>query len=198
MDSTLTLVNPIPATQYYFSANSMKNTTVFVHQSRPLYNVSTELKSDKQTRVSDAHTGRLIALVERREIFSDTVTFPNQNGGQALSIHKWLQKSKLADGYTVHLMQTSHRQYIWKSDSRHRLGLYKESDQTQPIAYLQPVSATQNFALVLESSAEAFRDDVLVAFLILEQRLRISERNVNVGGGKFEANKTVLGHYAQT
>ncbi|KAF8842589.1 hypothetical protein BDN67DRAFT_947258 [Paxillus ammoniavirescens] len=198
MNSTLTLVNPIPATQYHFSANSMKNTTVFVHQSRPLYKVSTELKSDKQTRVSDAHTGRLVALVERREFFSDTVTFPDQNGGQVVSIHKWLQKSKLADGYTVHLVQTSHGKYIWKSDSRYRLGLYKESDQTQPIAYLQPASATQNFALVLESSAEAFRDGVLVAFLILEQRLRISDRNIDVGGGKFEAYKTVLGHYVQT
>ncbi|KAF9228893.1 hypothetical protein BS17DRAFT_214488 [Gyrodon lividus] len=38
---------------------------------------------------------------------------------------------------TMHLMETSFGQYIRKSDYRHRLGVYKESDQTQPIAYLQ-------------------------------------------------------------
>ncbi|KAF9228898.1 hypothetical protein BS17DRAFT_841029 [Gyrodon lividus] len=149
MSSTLTLVSPVPATQYYFSANSMKNTTIFSHQH---------------------------------------FTFQDRNGGQAISVHKWLQKSKLAVGYTVPLMQTSFGQHIWKSDSGYRLWVSLE----------ESFPPTTNFALVLESSVEPLRDDVLVAFLILKQRLRISDMNINIGSGKFEANETVLGQYAQT
>ncbi|KIJ63420.1 hypothetical protein HYDPIDRAFT_182363 [Hydnomerulius pinastri MD-312] len=198
MNSTTTLVNPVPATPYYFSTNSMKNATIFTRESHPLYTVSTDLKADKHTKISDARTGQLIAAIDRKDILSDTITFPNRSGGASVSVHKWLQKSKLADGYPVHLMETSFGRYVWKSDAKYRVGLYTEDNPVKPLAYLQLASATQNFALVLESAAEPFRDDVIIGFLILEQRLRVADRNISVGGGKFEQKRTVLGHYVQT
>lgn len=98
MESTLTLVNLVPATPYYFSVNNMKNATIFAQQSPALYTISTDLKSDKHTTVTDARSGRLIAAIERKDILSDTIAFPDRNGGAPLGIHKWLKGSKLADG----------------------------------------------------------------------------------------------------
>jgi len=46
----------------------------------------------------------------------------------------------------------------------------------------------------MQPEAQLIRDDVIVSFLVLEQRLRMSEKNVDVGGGKHEPNRTLLGH----
>lgn len=69
---------------------------------------------------------------------------------------------------------------------------------SNPIAHLQQGTRTQNFAVIMQGEAELIRDDVIISFLILEQRLRISEKNIIVGGGKFEQNRTVLGYHVNT
>jgi hypothetical protein len=69
---------------------------------------------------------------------------------------------------------------------------------SSPVAHLQQGSRTQNFAVIMQGEAELIRDDVIVSFLILEQRLRISEKHIDVGGGKFDQNRTVLGHHVNT
>jgi len=62
------------------------------------------------------------------------------------------------------------------------------------VAHLQLGSPTQNFALIMQPEAQLIRDDVIVSFLVLEQRLRMSEKTVDVGGGKHEPNRTLLGN----
>ncbi|EGN96482.1 hypothetical protein SERLA73DRAFT_186229 [Serpula lacrymans var. lacrymans S7.3] len=196
MESTTTLINPTPPTALYFSTGSMKDSSIFAHPSRPLYTVTSN-KSGNRIEVKDAPSGRIIAVHERREILPDHITFPGSetHGSESMDVSKWLKKSKLPDGFPVHIMETPDGSYVWKSDPTYRLALFPESNLQTPVAYLQPSTPTQNFALVIESQTEAFRDDAVVAFLILEQRLRIEDKHIIVGGGKFEMNKTVFGHY---
>ncbi|KAH7917820.1 hypothetical protein BV22DRAFT_1100827 [Leucogyrophana mollusca] len=195
MDSTLTLVNPTSPTQYYFSASSLKNTSIFVKPSRPVYTVTTALKADKRTELKDARTGRTIAIWERREFLPDTIAFPDRDNGSTAHVNKWLDKTKLSDGYPVHVMQTAHGSLVWKSNAEYRLGLYPNDNLDQPLAYYQLNIPGENPALVIESAGEQIRDDIIASFLILEQRLRMLDKNINVGGGKLEQNRTVFGHY---
>lgn len=177
----------------------MKNTKIFNNQpASPLYSVVTDIKSDKRTDIFDARGNRLLARVDKRDILPDTITFPNRNNGSSINLSKWLQKSKLEDGHHVHSIETAHGTYVWKSDANYRLALYRKGDMSSPVAHLQQGSRTQNFAVIMQGEAELIRDDVIVSFLILEQRLRISEKHIDVGGGKFDQNRTVLGHHVNT
>ncbi|KAH7905303.1 hypothetical protein BJ138DRAFT_1165041 [Hygrophoropsis aurantiaca] len=205
MDSTLTLVNPSPPTQYTFSTNNIKNAVIFARpfpspgqaqRAQNVYTVSTELKSDKRTELTDTASGRLVAVWERRDILPDTVTFPDRDNGSTTSVSKWLSKGKLPDGMPVHVMQTAYGPLVWKSDATYRLGLFIENNLLQPVAYYQlDLHANANANLVIDANAEQIRTDIIFSFIILEQRLRVSDRNINVGGGKFEMNRTVLGHH---
>ncbi|KAG1749428.1 hypothetical protein EDB19DRAFT_1893514 [Suillus lakei] len=185
MQATTTPTDPVPPKSYNFSREDMKNTKIFNNQpASPLYLVVTDIKSDKRTDIFDARGNRLLARIDRRDILPDTITFPDRNRGSSINLNKWLQKSKLENGHHIHSIETTPGTYVWKSDADYRLALYRKGDMSNP--------RTQNFARRL------IRDDVIVSFLILEQRLRISERNINVGGGKFEQNRTVLGHHVNT
>lgn len=102
MDSSVTLVDPHNIS-LVFSPDSLKNTTVYhassnlLDTSNPMYSISTEL-TDHRTEIRDARTQRLLALIERKDILPDTITFPERNEGKAMKISRWLQKSKLVDG----------------------------------------------------------------------------------------------------
>ncbi|KIK43807.1 hypothetical protein CY34DRAFT_81144 [Suillus luteus UH-Slu-Lm8-n1] len=198
--TTTTPTNPTPPSKSYnFSREDMKNTKIFNNQpASPLYSVVTDIKSDKRTDIFDARGNRLLARVDKRDILPDTITFPNRNNGSSINLSKWLQKSKLEDGHHVHSIETAHGTYVWKSDANYRLALYRKGDMSSPVAHLQQGSRTQNFAVIMQGEAELIRDDVIVSFLILEQRLRISEKHIDVGGGKFDQNRTVLGHHVNT
>jgi hypothetical protein len=195
MQVTTTPTKPVPPKSYNFSLENMKNTKIFNNQpASPLYSVVTDTKSDKRTEIFDARGNHLLARIDRRDILPDTITFPNRNNGSSINLNKWLQKSKLDDGHHIHSIETAHGTYVWKSDADYRLALYRKDDMTNPVAHLQRGTRTQNFAVIMQGEAELIRDDVIVSFLILEQRLRISEKNIIVGGGKFEQNRMVLGH----
>lgn len=197
--TTTTPTNPTPPKSYNFSREDMKNTKIFNNQpASPLYSVVTDIKSDKRTDIFDARGNRLLARVDRRDILPDTITFPNRNNGSSINLSKWLQKSKLEDGHHVHSIETAHGTYVWKSNADYRLALYRKGDMSSPVAHLQRGTRTQNFAVIMQGEAELIRDDVIVSFLILEQRLRISEKHIDVGGGKFEQNRTVLGLHVNT
>ncbi|KAH0830101.1 hypothetical protein J3R83DRAFT_1438 [Lanmaoa asiatica] len=181
-------------------SSNMKNTTLFANTG-PLCTITTNLIPDADT---DIATGRVVV----RPVTAQPPTL----GGSLLS-----------QSTPMHAMQTSARKLVWKSDATHRLGvshlrpssfslmrrmslpspieLYQRlDDHTQPqcIAYLQPASPSHPLTLFLDPTAEPFRDEILVICLILEQCLHIAERNINVGGGKFEQNKTVFGLYVYT
>jgi hypothetical protein len=119
----------------------------------------------------------------------------------------------------IYAIETTRGSYVWKKDATYRLvvsrpaglcaivlmfdlagyflpslQLYRKDDMSNHVAHLQQGTRTQNFAVIMQPEAQLIRDDVIISFLILEQRLRVSEKNVNVGGGKFEQNRTLLGH----
>ncbi|KAG1763368.1 hypothetical protein EDD22DRAFT_777131 [Suillus occidentalis] len=198
--TTTTPTNPTPPSKSYnFSREDMKNTKIFNNQpASPLYSVVTDVKSDKRTDIFDARGNRLLARVDKRDILPDTITFPNRNNGSSINLSKWLQKGKLGDGHHIHSIDTARGTYVWKSDANYRLALYRKGDMSSPVAHLQQGTRTQNFAVIMQGEAELIRDDVIVSFLILEQRLRISEKHIDVGGGKFDQNRTVLGHHVNT
>ncbi|OAX39455.1 hypothetical protein K503DRAFT_769490 [Rhizopogon vinicolor AM-OR11-026] len=173
----------------------MKNTKIFNNQpALPLYSVVTDIKSDKRTDIFDARANNLLAHIDRRDILPDTITFPDRNDGSSINISKWLHKSKLEDGNHIHAIETTCGSYVWKKDATYRLVLYRKDDMSNHVAHLQQGTRTQNFAVIMQPEAQLIRDDVIISFLILEQRLRVSEKNINIGGGKFEQNRTLLGH----
>ncbi|KAJ8587867.1 hypothetical protein M405DRAFT_793793 [Rhizopogon salebrosus TDB-379] len=195
MQPTTTPADPPALKSYNFSPVDMKNTKIFNNQpALPLYSVVTDLKSDKRTEIFDARADRLLARIERNNILPDTITFPSRNDGSSINLSRWLQKGKLEDGHQIHAIETGHGTYMWKSDRELRLALYRKDDMSNHVAHLQEGSRTQNFAVIMQPEAQLIRDDVIISFLILEQRLRVSEKNVNVGGGKYDQNRTLLGH----
>lgn len=200
MQAASASTNPVPPKSYNFSLEDMKNTKIFNNQpASPLYSVVTDIKSDKRTDIFDVRGNRLLARVDRRDILPDTITFPNRNSGSSIHLSKWLQKSKLEDGHHIHSIETAHGTYVWKSDAAYRLALYRKGDMSKPVAHLQQGTRTQNFAVIMQEEAELIRDDVIVSFLILEQRLRISEKHIVVGGAAMlEQSRTVLGNHVNT
>ncbi|KAG2134502.1 hypothetical protein DEU56DRAFT_409007 [Suillus clintonianus] len=180
MQSTTTPENPAPPKSYNFSLDNMKNTKIFNNQpASPLYSVVTDVKSDKHTDIFDLRGNRLLARIDRRDILPDTITFPYRNGGYSIYLSKWLQKSKLENGHHIHAIETALGTYVWKSDAEYRLALYRKGDMSKPVVHLQQGTRTQNFAVIMQGEAELIRDDVIVSFLMLEQRLRISEKNID-------------------
>lgn len=55
--------------------------------------------------------------------------------------------------------------------------------ESLPLAYMQSSTPSSPLMLVLEYSTMHIRDDVIAAFLILEQRLRVLEKDIMTGNG---------------
>lgn len=96
MESQLTLVTIAPEVRLLFSADSMKNATLFL-DSAPAYMISTD-EQNSCTELRTAGTRELLARITRKEVLPDSIMFPNLNGGKEMRLAKWLKKSKLADG----------------------------------------------------------------------------------------------------
>ncbi|EIW85834.1 hypothetical protein CONPUDRAFT_80228 [Coniophora puteana RWD-64-598 SS2] len=210
MESQETLINQVPPQKYYFSLNSVKKTTLFLSTTTPnapTYTVSTDLKTDKHTEVKDAH-GDVIAVWSRKDLLPDTIAWPGREGGNSTAVKNWLKKGDGADGIPVHTLNTAAGPIVFRSSAKHRVGAYFPSklasaastDETEAIAYLVPKTEEHNLALVLSAPAQAtdVRDEIMVAVLILEHKLRMADTAISVGGGKFEQNKTVAGYYVST
>ena len=98
----------------------------------------------------------------------------------------------------VNTIETAQGTYVWKSDDNYPLAvsshcsiltschcfdlcsrglfslpsrqLYRKDDMSNHVAHLQLETPTQNFAVIMQPEAQLIRDDVIVSFLILEQR----------------------------
>lgn len=101
MDSELTLVNPSPPTPYFLSSMDLKDTVIYARPSEPLYKITS---TTRHISICDgAVPGRTIAVLHRRELLSDTISFPHRGrkGGRAVanvSIQRWLKRCKALDG----------------------------------------------------------------------------------------------------
>ncbi|KAH7919500.1 hypothetical protein BV22DRAFT_1022894 [Leucogyrophana mollusca] len=183
MESTATLVNIAPPTQYFFSTPDIKDAILFAHHSHPLYFVTSDLK---HMEIKDAQSGRIIAVWSRRELLPDTVTFPHRNEGHPVNVNKWLKKIQLPDGLHGYIMDTDWGPYTWKVISRYRYKLFTDSDADRVLATVshKPKPSSNYRALILESIAEPVRDDIVVAYLIQRQRLILEDKAMDLCVGK--------------
>jgi hypothetical protein len=79
-----------------FETNSMTATTI-TQDGVPLYKVTTS-QHGSMTEIRTTGTDTLVARIARKELFPDTVTFPDANGGKAKQVSKWLKAGTGADG----------------------------------------------------------------------------------------------------
>ncbi|KAH7911528.1 hypothetical protein BJ138DRAFT_1150411 [Hygrophoropsis aurantiaca] len=183
MESTATLVNIAPPTQYFFNSPEIKDAILFAHHSQPLYFVNSDLK---RMEIKEASSGRVIAVWNHRELLPDTVSFPHRNEGRPINVQRWLRKIQLPDGCTGYIMDTEWGPYTWKVVGRYRYKLFTDSDADRVLATVshKPKESSNYRALVLESIAEPVRDDIVVAYLIQRQRLLLEDKALNLSVGR--------------
>jgi hypothetical protein len=71
--------------------------TTITQNGVPLYKVTTS-QHGSMTEIRTTGTDTLVARIARKELFPDTVTFPDTNGGKAVRVSKWLKAGTGADG----------------------------------------------------------------------------------------------------
>ncbi|KAG6809761.1 hypothetical protein H0H92_014820 [Tricholoma furcatifolium] len=178
MDSQVTLVN-YTALQLDFSKNSMLNAVLTSRGGRAAYTISTVDASGSHTDIKDMVTNRAVATIKRKTFTSDTVVFPDRYGGKVLKLDKWLSIVHFPDGSegTKVTIEDNQRTFLWKKHPLHRLALYHETDTETPVAY-EVIQSGLPPSLVMERGIESdsVREEILVSFLVIEQRLRLEAK----------------------
>ncbi|TFK35455.1 hypothetical protein BDQ12DRAFT_688175 [Crucibulum laeve] len=174
MDSQITLVNPAPPVALVFNMSSTLNTTLFAH-SKPMYRVRSD-RAGARTDIYDIQAKSIVGTIKRKEVFSDTVTFPHRNSGKPIKVRKWLRSTRTPGGFSSMTLETESGLFIWRLDTSLRLVLYREDDLDSPISYVKSSSPNSHLILVLKSGSEDIREEIIVSFLILEQKLRVQEK----------------------
>lgn len=72
-----------------FDKNSLLNATIYTGTT-PSHTIITN-KAMSRTDICDLPARCIIATIKRRELFSDTVKFPERKDGNAVAINKWLR-----------------------------------------------------------------------------------------------------------
>ncbi|KAJ7247584.1 hypothetical protein C8J57DRAFT_722101 [Mycena rebaudengoi] len=178
MDSQVTLVTNAPPTVLVFGANSMLSSTLFANAS-PVYALSTDARGSTTT-LKTTGTAGLVARIARNDLFSDTVTFPNFNSGKAIKTKKWLQEVQLPDGFNASLFETPTRKYTLRRHTEYRLALFHEDLQTIAANWQPTTDASSPMTLVLAPGTEKCHPQIIAAFLLEEQKLRMEEKNRKV------------------
>jgi len=158
-----------------FDRNSVINATLYSGAS-PSYTVITN-KAMTRTDVCDIPGQCIVATIKRREVFSDTVKFPKRNDGNSVAINKWLRRITLP----THVepctsLVTDSGNFVWKTDPTYRLALYPEDDAQMPLAFMPRTRPPEPLILVLKEGSEEMVEDIIVSFIILEQRIRMKEK----------------------
>ncbi|KAF8870111.1 hypothetical protein CPB84DRAFT_1968279 [Gymnopilus junonius] len=176
--SEVTFVDPDALTLLKFSNPSVLNNVVSL-DGRPIFAVSTLDPAGAHTKIIDAQTKELLVNIKKKTFQPDIVQFTHKYSGKSIKQREWLVAGKLENGGPKWVGETPIGRFVWKTDSTYRLALCPENDLDHPVAYCQfPTLEDRSipFALALERGTEPFRDEILTAFLILEQHLRIVER----------------------
>ncbi|KDR82288.1 hypothetical protein GALMADRAFT_240780 [Galerina marginata CBS 339.88] len=182
--SEVTLVNPSPPTKLTFTKPGTLNNTLLL-DNRPYFKVATLDPAGARTTITDAQTNELLVTIKRKSFQSDTIKFAHRYGGKSVKQKDWLVAGNMEDGSPKWTIQTSVGDFIWRRDIVYRLALCPENDIEHPVAYCQfPTLEDRSisWALLLTRGTESFRDEIVASFLILEQVLRIEEKNLGVSG----------------
>ncbi|KAG9317966.1 hypothetical protein JVU11DRAFT_21 [Chiua virens] len=183
MDSELTLVNPTPPTPYFLSSTSLKDEVIYANPTIPLYKITTEVR---HITVSDTATpGRTIAILHRRDLLPDTISFPQRHSDSGkgrgiathVGLHRWLKRSKMPDGTPTYALHTDFGKYVWKVVSRYRQQVFADYDLQTPVAscHLRQSLPPDKPAFVVAFAGEPLRDDIVVAYFV--QRYRAAMEN---------------------
>ncbi|KAF9443142.1 hypothetical protein P691DRAFT_713671 [Macrolepiota fuliginosa MF-IS2] len=199
MESKLTLVNPDNVTiRLVFSKNSTLNANLLINgQTR--YTISTTDPHAQKTKIIDAITKEEVARIRKRTFLSDKISFARRQGGAEQKVHDVLQDHKMDDGHTAHMIHTEQGDFYWKMHPVYRLALFSISDPAHPLAYRESVSdPIITFALVIRRECEEITDYIIPTFLLLEQQMRMGEKQSDIADGMICENRTLMGHYVDT
>ncbi|KAJ6529674.1 hypothetical protein B0H19DRAFT_1193013 [Mycena capillaripes] len=161
-------------TSLVFEKNSMMDTTI-TRNGSPIYKVSTD-KHGSTTEVHAPGTDTVLARIVRRELFPDTVLFPEDDNGKSTRVSKWLKRTTLADNSTAVTLETVWGSSVLGTHPDYGLALYGP-DRSNIIARWRLQTQSSPLALIIASGLERFQAQILTAFLYEEQRLRITDKN---------------------
>lgn len=76
---------------------------------------------------------------------------------------------------------------------------FSTSDPINPVAYRESVlNPIRTFSLVVRREYEGLMDYIIPTFLLLEQQMRMGEKESDIADGIVCENRTLLGHYVNT
>ncbi|KAF8179677.1 hypothetical protein BJ912DRAFT_982497 [Pholiota molesta] len=165
---------------FLFDRNSVLNATLYSN-GIPAYKIITS-KPGTRTDICDIPGQCVVATIKRREILPDTIKLTNRHDGNAVAIKNWLKQITLPGHVEPSTSLTTEvGKFVWKTDAAHRLALYSEDDAEVPVAFTMRVRSPEPLVLTLKAGCEEMVEDILVSFIILEQKLRMKEkRRTNV------------------
>jgi len=173
--SEVTLINVDPITELVLAKESVTNTTLLRHN-KPCLKVSTNGKDGAITTITDVQTNQLLVTIKRRDFRSDIISFTNLYGGKPVKVKDWIQEKKPTNQRSQWKINTTAGSFTWRTDVVLRLTLCSENDLDHPIAWVQPKTETKRYALVMKGGTENFRDEIVASYIILEQRMRMKEK----------------------
>ncbi|CAK5268990.1 unnamed protein product [Mycena citricolor] len=183
-NSQETLVESAPPTTLVFRPNSMLSSTISDGASgRTLYAVKTNIQGVRTDLVVPG-TLEVAAQISRKDVFPDTVAFrePGSEKLYTTKVSKWLSKGESITGLplpTYVLDSALHGRFTIRMHREHRLALFA-SDDTTILAHWDMSQSTGSDSCALSFSAtvdSASRLQILVAFIYLEQKLRMVEKH---------------------
>ncbi|KAF9048899.1 hypothetical protein BJ165DRAFT_1463418 [Panaeolus papilionaceus] len=181
--SVLTLVNPPKAHRELVITKPSTLNNVLLLNGSPRYRISTSDPAAAKTDIFDARTKEQLVKIKRRIFFTDEITFINHGGDTKKIGKEWLKESKMPDGRLRWDFESSSGDFAWRMDVIHRLVLCPASDMSNPIAWVQLPDETKSFALVVPPASESMWDIIVGGWVILEQRIRLQEKETERAAG---------------
>ena len=75
--------------------------------------------------------------------------------------------------------------------------LCSENDLDNTLAWVQLGTQTKPYALILKRGTENIRDDIVASYIMLEQKMRMKEKQYFIGDGiALQASNVMAVHYA--
>ncbi|KDR82277.1 hypothetical protein GALMADRAFT_207546 [Galerina marginata CBS 339.88] len=194
MQSEVTLVDPTfvdePADVFVMQPDNTNATTLYRRgNSDILYNVKTDISGTKTTFSTPHDNNAPLALLQRREIVSDKITF---KGVETKKVKSWLKYGGVASIHFPATFEENGKGYIWKASIVGQLSLYLASDPDTPIAWFERSKkrvvdgqvVVHKAFLALQPEALEIQDVTVLSFLILEQKNRMAQKAMDLSAGR--------------
>jgi len=194
MESQITLVDPTfagePADVLIMHPDNTNNTILYRRgTSEILYTVKTDISATRTTFSTPNDNGVPLALLQRREILSDNITF---KGVETKKVKSWLKYGGIASIHFPATFEENGKAYIWKASIVGQLSLYLASDPNTPIAWFEKSKkrvvdgrvVVHKAFLALQPEAVEIQDVAVLSFLVLEQKNRMAQKALDLSAGR--------------